>query len=618
MEIKGKIYEVDLSESTKPKYHYKKIKFKGITKGKSISSYSIPRKIKITCKRDKKIRCVECPLGNETIFELNEYNTDILKFLDISENKISKLFINIFKINPKCFFEYSIIDSYNIEEIFIIPIIQNKNYITITGYYIGHGIECNKHYNLIGYTAPDPRSQKLIHVITKCKPLKEEFERFRITKSIHKNLCIFKPEEVTIEGIYCKLKHIYNTYASNITKIHGRFDLHMAIDLAFHSPLSFYFGNEYVKKAWADVFILGDTRCGKGFVCERLSKWYKLGEVISAENVSYAGLVGGIENIGGRFVITWGKIPQNDKKLVVLDELSDMLNGSSFSRLSRIRSEGMAEITKIHTEITNSRTRLVFLGNPKEEFIDNYTYGIMALNDLFKHPEDVARFDYVLIVKKNEVDTEIINTKKDKIDSPYKRNAETDLICWIWSKEKNDIIFSDAAYDLILKLAIKLGRVYDFSIPLIQSENVRIKLAKVAAMIAGRTYSELNNGEKLYVDVPHVQAAFTFFNLIYKKEPSGYYQYSKQKAASNTIKNEQRLEKYLQGFKSYKTLLRYFLQTNYININDISENLNRHKDVAREIISNLIRHNCVQKKYTYYVKTGAFCNYLKKKQGSIL
>ena len=95
-----------------------------------------------------------------------------------------------------------------------------------------------------------------------------------------------------------------------------------------------------------------------------------------------------------------------------------------WTRLSRIRSEGIAEITKINTQSTHARTRVIFISNPILKTIANYSYGIQALVDIVKAPEDIARFDYVLVVAHNEVEIKDINRRRELVKEIYRITNE--------------------------------------------------------------------------------------------------------------------------------------------------------------------------------------------------
>ena len=143
-----------------------------------------------------------------------------------------------------------------------------------------------------------------------------------------------------------KLTEIYTDLSHNVTFIYDRPSLIFAFDLAFHSALSFNFQGKPVHKGWVEALIVSDTRCGKSETADKLVNHYKLGEICSAENTSFAGLVGGMQQVGSRWHLTWGKIPINDRRLVIIDEVSG-LETDVIGLMSGIRASGVAEIIKI-------------------------------------------------------------------------------------------------------------------------------------------------------------------------------------------------------------------------------------------------------------------------------
>jgi hypothetical protein len=604
--------KLSLSETLKAEHYKKQIEVSCVVVGKNVSPYSIPRTIVITAVEHAS--CKSCDkLRGKTITIEND-NPDLLKFINITSSKMFSVIKEILRI--KCKFAYEVTEVQNVERIFITSKAGSKtktDFGTYTSYFVGYGLKTNIVYNLQGYTTVDPLDQTATHIFTKATKIKSDIDSFHLTGVIKKELNEFAINKPSAEKIYDYLERLYDYYASNITRIYNRFDLHLAVDLVFKSPLSFRFGNEYIYKGWLDAMIVGDTRCGKGFVAEKLLNYFGVGEVISGDNVSYSGLVGGLQHYNGHWVVTWGKLPLNDKGLVIIDEASE-IKTQDWSRLSRVRSEGIAEIVKIHTQITNARTRLLFLANPISKTVADFSYGIQAVPNIIKMPEDIARFDFVLVVAHNEVSMQEINKFKPMVTSMHSNTLEQELILWIWSKKDNDIKFSSKAVRLVYELAIKLSKTYSFTIPLIQGENIRVKLAKIAVCFAGRVYSNIEKGKILYVKEVHVECAFIFFNLIYKKVASGYYAMSQMDKSFDItyVAGFKKIKSYFNTFRNKEELCKCLLTNNNISVVDISEHLNQPKEIAREIISKLLENYCVIKKHTYYVKTPQFTEWLKK------
>ncbi len=615
---KEKVYSTELHLASKSKYYKKKVIIEAIISGKTLLPYYAPKEIELDCALKARCRKV-CCIKEKSMHSVDFTHPDFIKFVGISDTHIKNIIKSYFDIPYRCDIKVDIKEVYNVEELFLSSIVssnKNSNVSSVSrlGYFVGHGIETNVPYELECFNVPEPIHNKVVHIITKADKLKTNIDYFEITAEIYEKLKIFQPVKKTSESIYDKLTELYNIYSKNLTKIYNRFDLHMAIDLIFHSPLSFYLGNEYVHKGWGDALVIGDTRCGKGFVAEGLCRYYNIGELVSGENLSFAGLVGGVQQMNNRWVSTWGKIPLNDRQLVIIDEAAE-IDKKEFARLSRIRSEGIAEIIKIQSEKTMARTRLIFLANPQGRTISSYSFGIQAISDIIDNPEDISRFDYALIVANDEVSLEDINKKHEMVNNPYEE-LDRALILWCWSRKPKQIKITSQAQVLILDLSIKLGRLYDSSIPLIQGENIRVKLAKIAIMIAARVFSNSNEGENILVDIIHVEAAYAFINMLYKKKCSSYYFYSQVKKQTASTDEYDKLEKYFSSFESKYDLIDYFISNNYITLSDISEHINQPKEVAREIISNLLKYRCILKKFTFYVKTQGFVEWLKKQSNN--
>lgn len=589
-------------EIAEAKFHNKPIKVRCIVSGKSLDPYCIPKKITVGT------------IGEDIELEIEPSNPHLLKFIDIQSFKIPSIVKQICGLSKirKC----EVTEVQNVERIFIMPDTgreRNKSSSSFTAYFIGYGLEINTAYELSGYATVDPTNQKTTYVFISFVKVKSDIESFNMTKPIHDALEQFIPKkERNTDDIFEHLHTIYTYYAHNITKIYDRFDLHLAIDLAFRTPMSFRLDHEIVKKGWADIMVIGDTRCGKGYVAESLVKYFGLGEVISGENCSTAGLIAGLQQFNKHWVVTWGKIPLNDMGLVVVDEASE-IKLDEWSKLSRVRSEGIAEITKIHTQVTNARTRLIWLSNPILKTISNYSYGIQAILDVVKSPEDIARFDYVLVVAHNEVDVNTINQTREPVQSLYPAKSEQDLILWVWSRKLNEIVFEREAIDAIYKTSVVLSKTYTFGIPLIQGENIRIKLAKIAVAFAGRLYSHKKNGELLFVKKIHVECALRFLRLIYEKPASGYYDFStvNKKLDMDAKLDTNPLERYFNAYRNKDQIYSCLLSNNSINIDVISEYINQPREVVREIISKLISFNCLIRKNANYTKTPAFTNWLR-------
>src|SRR5690606_2237233 len=206
-------------------------------------------------------------------------------------------------------------------------------------------------------------------------------------------------------------------------------------------------------------------------------------------------------------------------RLFVIDEASG-LEQEDIAKMSGIRSSGIAEVTKIHTEKTQARTRLIWLSNPRNgQDLSSFSYGVQAIQHLIGKAEDIARFDFMITASRDEVPIDEINKRIDpEAKVPHKYTSELCklLVLWAWSRKPEDIIFSEEAIDLCLKYAIAQGKKYSSKIPLVEGANQRIKLAKLAVATACRVFSTDETGEKVLVNAEHVEFAYNFLESIYR------------------------------------------------------------------------------------------------------
>lgn len=609
-----------LGDIAKAKFHNASIRIRAIVSGKSATPYKIPRALDVKCLGCDDTQC-RYRKGKELIVEPKDET--FLQFIDVHSNRLKSIVKSVFQISCDNF-GVKVETTQNVLRIFIAqpPGEDRTKWMSSqTSYFAGHDIDSNHTYYLNGYSTVDPRTQVTTYVFTSAEKAKSDIESFELTNKSRERLQPFGEHGCeTVNDVFGYLNELYESYALNITKIYDRFLLHLSVDIVFHSALEFRLPKGRTIPARIDAIVLGDTRCGKGHVAEGLSKYYGIGEVVGAENCSFAGLVGGAQQIGNHWLISWGRIPLNDRGLVIVDEASE-LKDHDWTRLSRIRSEGIAEVTKIQQQLTNARCRLLFLANPPSKAMSNYTFGVHALKDLVHAPEDIARFDFACIVSHEEVSVEHINKQYDTTDFMFSNVVERELIMWIWSRTADQIQFTQKAVEEIFKSANRLGKFYDIGIPLIQGENVRFKIAKMSIAFAGRLYSSTDNGAVLLVKKLHVQCAASFIRMLYQADVNGYYDHSWQRKQLNPELQQENIDALVAYFNAYKSqdqAYQYLLNNTYITARDLTEHLNVSIQTATEIVSKLIQFKCINKKDTTasggtYLKTPHFTKWLRNR-----
>jgi len=404
---------------------------------------------------------------------------------------------------------------------------------------------------------------------------------------------------------------IYADISTNVTRIYNRQNLHLAIDLVYHSPLSFYFGERIIEKGYPEALIIGDTRCGKSETAKCLLRHYRLGARSSGENTSQAGLVGGLHQVRTGWRVSWGRIPLNDKRLLFIDEVSGVL-AEEIAKMSDLRSSGIAEVTKIQTERTLARTRLVWLSNPRtSDSVNNFGSGTKIIENLIGKPEDIARFDFAIILEKDEIgDDDVDERRQPKVPHRLTSNLCHDLVLWAWSRSAENVRLNDATVDACYEYGKLMGKKYSSDCPLVNSMEQKIKLARLSIALACRLFSCDETGENVIVTPEHVKYIYDFLNAQYDVPHFAYNMFSQKQFAGSKIRRTKDLTDLMAMWGPefcFQILENYQIDVKYIEHCTGSE----YND-AKMQLAKLLKCGCIKKRHSFYVKTPAFIAELKK------
>lgn len=615
---------VQLQEAANPKYRGKPIEFKACVIGKDTQPYYVPKRYGVRCLTRPEKKCRACagvePYYSETEIHLSDSN--ILGLIGSSEVQVVKKLKEIAGCHKRCTVDIDMLETTYAEEVKLVApldevtVSEEFKYVVRIGYVVGMEVEANSTYIFRGYPYPDPDTQHVVFLLHEAEPAADQLDHYQLTTEDVSLLRTQFPGSVSRDEIHAFLDELYSYLAITTTKIYERRALHQAVDLTFHSALAFNFNGEFIRRGWLDVLIIGDTRTGKGYVTERLCRYYGAGEVASGENCTFSGLVGGVQQIGSKksWVVTWGFLPRNDRRLGVIDEAGSVTS-DTLSRMSRVRSEGVAEVFKIVTERTLARTRVIWNANPSDgRSVREFEHGIESVLTITDKKEDIARFDYAMVVSSDEIDPTIINASRSYAggDREELQEACRKLIQWIWSRRPNDIVFESGATKTILSESTRLGKSYHPSIPLIQIENIRLKLAKIAVAIAGRIFSADEEGMKIIVTKSCAEYAVGFLEYIYTRDTSAYDVYSSLKREQNTLKDEDDL---LALFANYQEKGREWvndlLDAPKITVKGIEAVLGVDTWSAKEVRNQLMKCRAVRQEHSYWIKREPFIRFLR-------
>ena len=443
-------------------------------------------------------------------------------------------------------------------------------------------------------------------VVYKKEAAEDDLDKFVATESLN----IFQPTEWTREAVNNKLNDIYEDLECNITNIFQRRDLHLFYDLVWHTVLYINFQGRTIK-GWGDALVIGDSGQGKSECSSRLSAHYKCGERVDTKRASVAGLVGGLQATDKRWFITWGTIPLNDRRLVLLEEIKG-IGAAELSKMTDMRSSGVAEITKIERAKTTARTRLIWISNPRSDSnISTYNYGVDAVKELIGGLEDIRRFDMVMAVASGEVPTSVVNSKNHATkEHKYTSIKCQQLVSWAWSRRAEDIIIE--CEDEILAAAIRMGNTYSSACPIVEPSDQRLKLLRMATGLACRTYSTDEEGEKVYVKDCHVQAVEEFMNRIYSSKALGYREYSATQKGELEMNEPEAVVERIKSAPNSRETVKGLIEADMVRIEDITNLTEWDMAAANEFIGFLNRKGCLRRnRRGGYRKTSAFIDMLK-------
>lgn len=589
--------------------------------GKRNPPYMVPMDLENSCSMDAGPKCKGCPLkAHGGVHKVTVAPNDpvILSMLDATSAQIADL-VRVSEGYSKCGRLIVDVEKYQtVEEIFVRPNVDVQltgndagDYTTRRVFVVGpHDTLPNTTIELVGAIHANPRNQKNEFLAWLGEKVETSIDKFEVTRDVVDRLSAFRPSRG--QPVLHKMEEIADDLAHNITHVYGRTNLHMFADVIFHSVLSFSFLGQPIYRGWLDGIVVGDTRTGKSLVAEQMIQHYGLGEMVSCESASFAGLVGGLQQLNNQaWEVTWGAIPLQDRRIVVMDEVSG-LTPENIAQMSSIRSSGEAQLTKIRSERTYARTRLLWLGNPRNSRMADYTYGCQAIPPLIGNNEDVARFDLALAVKSGEVEASDINTSTHgSVPHVYGSELCHDLLLWAWSRTADQIHWADGSEQSVLDAALSVGGDYGEEPPLVQAANVRIKLARIAVAFAARTFSADRTGEILVVNRSHVEAAVEFLTGIYNGSVFGYLDMSREQILDERIALQyaDEMEEFLE---EYRMLAKFLRSSPKFKRQDLEDVLNLNREEASGIIQNLWEKRMFRRDGPYIKCTVVFQDILRR------
>ena len=391
---------------------------------------------------------------------------------------------------------------------------KNPQTIEFVAYVIGKRLESGKKYCITYKLTPHPfKGQQLTMIILDATEAADSITDFHLTEDNKKMLDQVKNMEGSVHDKVETLSEMAKSYIG----YDGYNKLIKAIDLSFHAALQFNF-NGNTERGTLDTLIVTESRIGKSSTAEALQKLYSLGTFVSLAggNATIAGIIGGSNKVNGSYQTRAGLLPMNHRGLVIFEELAKC-DKDLVKALTDTRSSGSVKITRVSGDLQlPALVRMITLSNVKSSSkniqpIASYPNGITILVDLIGTPEDIARYDLMLVM--GETGNRIIDPNWRPI-TPFEPDVYKTKIRWVWSRNPDQIIITREVVEYIFKKCNELNSKYDSHIKIFGTEAWK-KVARLATAIAGYVVSTDDTYEKIIVTTECVDEAVDYLISCY-------------------------------------------------------------------------------------------------------
>jgi hypothetical protein len=184
------------------------------------------------------------------------------------------------------------------------------------------------------------------------------------------------------------------------------------------------------------------------------------------------------------------------------------------------------------------------------------------------------------------------------------------VILWAWSRRMHHIQFTDGATTATLRAALDMGRRYSSEIPIVESANQRIKIARLAVAAACLSASTDETYENVIVTEDHVRFAHEFMDAAYSKPSLDYSGFSEKEKGDEHIALREGPAIKVWSYKNW-AVSDFIFGMSVFRARDLEEQMNVDTDRAKDIIHKLASTRMIAHTKDGYRKTAAFVTILK-------
>lgn len=457
-----------------------------------------------------------------------------------------------------------------------------------TAYCISKNLESGKKYRATYKMVPHPyKGQALIMIILDVEDASDSVSNFKINDVAKANLDVIRTMKGSTES---KINNLTERI-KGVLCYDGYNQLIQCFDLAYHTVLEFNFGTFKNVRGYLDTLIVAESRVGKSTTAEALQKLYGLGTFVSlaGSSATIAGLVGGSNKVNGSYQTRAGVIPQNHRGLITFEELGKS-NNNILREITDIKSSNQVRIVRVNGSLTlPALVRMITLTNVKTigttpRSINSYPNGIEIVVELVGTPEDIARFDMILVM----------GHRGDRDINPFWESLEPlDLevyktrIRWVWSRTPEQVKIDKELGIYIVEQCNIINKEYDSHLKIFGTEAWK-KVSRLAIAVAGYLVSTDETYQNIIVKKEHVDYAIKFLLALYDNDTFRLKDYVTQERQYNTI-DQDGIDLLTDLYISQPTLLITLSQTSTTNRNTLMSATGLIADDFNKVMMRLVK-----------------------------
>ena len=462
-------------------------------------------------------------------FNESKINENIKSLLRISKNE---KYVSIKKSDKVIVYKAAVTEMFE-------SLNTNTMPMEYTAYSIGARLESGKKYMVTYKIVPHPyKGQQLEMIITNAVHANDSVSNFIVTPEVIGRLSEF----TQLSGNTTERMHLLTQKAKGLIGYNGNDLLISVLDLAYHTVLTFNFGQFQNVRGYLDLFVVGESRVGKSSTAEALRQTYQLGTFTSlaGNSATIPGLIGGSsKSSSGTYQTKAGLIPQNHKGMIIFEEFGKC-NSNLVMELTDIRSSNEVRITRVSGTLTlPAMVRMISLSNVKStqgeiKSIASYPNGIAVITELVGTAEDIARYDLLVVL--SDKGNAIIDPFWTP-DTPLSTEAYQARVRWVWSRTAEQIIINEEVGRYIIAKSNALNQEFNCHIKIFGTEAWK-KLSRLAIAIAGYLVSTDPTYENIVVTKEHVDYAVSLFMQLYDNSTFRLREYVQHERVFSTIDDD--------------------------------------------------------------------------------